>query len=43
MIITKTKKTLQEKLYEAKMFCNTEEYCYSRITGGDPGFRVCIR
>ena len=27
MVITKTKKALQAKLYEAKIFCNTEEYC----------------
>ena len=31
MIITKTNKALQEKLYEAKMFCNTEEYCTAEL------------
>ena len=31
MIITKIKKKLQAKLYEAKMFCNTEEYCTAEL------------
>ena len=31
MIITKIKKALQAELYEAKMFCNTEEYCTAEI------------
>ena len=31
MVITKTKKALQAKLYEAKMFCNTEEYCTAEL------------
>ena len=31
MVITKTKKALQAKLYESKMFCNTEEYCTAEL------------
>ena len=31
MVITKTKKARQAKLYEAKIFCNTEEYCTAEL------------
>ena len=31
MVITKRRKALQAKLYEAKMFCNIEEYCTAEL------------
>ena len=41
MVITKTKKALQAKLYELKCFVILK---MSRpVTGGGPGFGVCTR
>ena len=31
MVITKRRKALQAKLYEAKMFSNIEEYCTAEL------------
>ena len=43
MVITKTKKASQAKLYEGKMFCNIEEYCTAEFTSTDSDTKVYTR